>query len=139
MIPGYGFVRFKPGQLDFEGVRKVRGVRGFMKIADRNGDLVPAGLSDEEVNKLKSADAEAFRKHQILMAKRAAEEAARLAGKPEVEFEEGKEVRIEGPLGETWIGKMLQQRGAKRVVILRDNAKIIVSANKIHKLETFCE
>lgn len=140
MIPGYDFVRFEHGQWDFEGVKAVRGVRGFMKVADSHGEMVPAGLSASEVDRLKWEDASAFESYQRLMAKRAADEAARLSGKPEVEFEEGKRVRVEGPTGEEWIGVMLQQRGSGRVQILRDNMKIILPHSKIHSLETaVCE
>jgi hypothetical protein len=111
-----------------------------MKIADRHGEMVPAGLSASDVDRLKAEDAAAFVKHQALMAKRAAEEAARLAGKPEVEFEQGKAVRVDGPTGEAWIGVMLQQRGSNRVAILRDNAKIIVPHSRIHSIEpAVCE
>ncbi|MBR1230222.1 hypothetical protein JQ600_35595 [Bradyrhizobium sp. AUGA SZCCT0176] len=130
MIPGYDFVRFDAGKWDFDGVRRVKGVRDFLKI---NG--YPAGLTGADVDRLKREDASAFESHQRLMAKRAAEEAARLSGKPEVEFEEGKEVRIDGPLGEEWIGKMLQQRGSGRVVVLRDNAKLILPHSRIHNIE----
>lgn len=140
MIPGYNFVRFEPGLWDFNGVRRVKGVRDFMKKADSRGEMVPAGLTPDDIDKLKSADALAFQKHQAHMAKIAAEEAARIAGKPEVEFEHGKQVRVDGPLGEDWIGTMLQQRGTKRVQVLVNNASIIVPHHKIHALEpAVCE
>jgi transcription antitermination factor NusG len=129
MIPGYSFLRFDEGKWDFDGVRRVKGVREFMKIEGK-----PAGLHHREVDRFKALDAKEFQRHRNEMARKAEEEAARAAGKPEVEFKEGKEVRVDGPLGESWIGKMLQQRGAGRVVILRGNAKIIVPHTRVHEL-----
>ncbi|WP_375414639.1 transcription termination/antitermination protein NusG [uncultured Bradyrhizobium sp.] len=134
MIPGYNFVRFEYRKWDFEGVKAVRGVRGFMKVADRHGDMVPAGLSGADIERLRAEDEAAFVRHQALMAKRATDEADRIAGKPEVEFEAGKQVRIDGPTGERWVGVMVRQRGSSRVELLRANAKIIVPHSKIHNL-----
>lgn len=136
MLPGYLFIRFKPNHLDFDGVKKVHGIRGFMRVADSNGDLAPAGLSNSEVERLKGEDAAALEAHQRLMAKRAAEEAARLSGKPEVEFAPGKQVRIDGPHGESWIGEMVQARGRNKIEIFTRNTKIILPHNKIHALES---
>ena len=129
MITGYDFVRFDAGKWDFDGVRRVKGVIDFMKIEGK-----PVGLSDADVERFKALDAAEFTRHKREMARKAEKEAARAAGKPEVEFAEDKEVRVDGPLGESWIGKMLQQRGAGRVVILRDSAKIIVPHTRVHEL-----
>jgi transcription antitermination factor NusG len=130
MITGYGFVRFDHDAWDFDGVRRVKGVIDFMKIEGK-----PAGLHDHEIDRFKALDAAEFIRHQREMARKAADEAARLSGKPEVTFEQGKQVRVDGPLGEAWIGVMMQQRGAGRVAILRENAKIIVPHNRIHGIE----
>lgn len=129
MITGYGFIRFDPGHWDFEGVRRIKGVIDFMKIEGK-----PAGLRHSEVERFRALDAAEFARHQREMARKAAEEADRASGKPEVAFEQGKEVQIDGPLGERWIGRMMQQRGAGRVVILRENAKIIVPHTRIHEI-----
>jgi transcription antitermination factor NusG len=130
MITGYDFVRFDHGDWDFEGVRRVKGVIDFLKIEGK-----PAGLHHREVDRFKALDAEEFIRHQREMARNATDKAARLSGKPEVAFEQGKQVRVDGPLGEAWIGVMMQQRGAGRVAIMRENAKIIVPHNRIHGME----
>lgn len=129
MITGYGFVRFEAGQWDFDGVRRLKGVIDFMKVEGK-----PVGLFDHEVERFKRLDREAIEKHRREMAKKDADEAARAAGKPEVEFEEGKQVRVTGPTGEDWIGQMVQERGAKRVEILRGNVKIIVPHARVREI-----
>jgi transcription antitermination factor NusG len=135
MITGYDFIRFDAGKWDFEGVRRVKGVIDFMKIEGR-----PAGLMASEIDRLKALDAAAFERHSRDLARKAAEAAARAAGKsiPEVEFEAGKEVRVDGPTGEDWVGVMVRQRGNNRIEILRQNAKIIVPHSRIHMLDPSC-
>lgn len=135
MLPGYAFVRFRSGDWDFEGVRRVRGVSDFMRKMDSRGEMVPAGLKDSEVEKMRQEDALAFERYQKEQARRVAEAAAKASGKPEVEFERGKLVRVDGPTGETWIGTMLEKRGTKRIQVLKDNAKIIVPHSRVHPLE----
>lgn len=128
MITGYAFVRFDAGAWDFEGVRRVKGVGDFLRI---NG--YPAGLSLSEVHRLRAVHAIELEKYHREVARRAAEAEGR--GKPEVEFEAGKQVRVDGPTGEPWIATMLQERGSRRVQVMVDNAKIIVEHSRIHELE----
>jgi transcription antitermination factor NusG len=129
MITGYAFIRFEAENWDFEGVRRVKGVGDFMRI---NGE--PAGLTEAEIQRLRAVDAEEFAKYQRAEARRAAEDAMRALGKPTVPFEEGKQVIVDGPTGERWLVTMLQERGARRVQVMKDNAKIIVDHSRIHEV-----
>jgi transcription antitermination factor NusG len=135
MLPGYAFVRFASGNWDFEGVRRVKGVSDFMRKMDSRGEMVPAGLTYAEVEKMRQEDALAFAAYQKEQARRDAEAAAKASGKPEVEFAVGKVVRVDGPTGEPWIATMLEERGTKRIQVLKDNAKIIVPHSRIHPFE----
>jgi transcription antitermination factor NusG len=128
MITGYAFVRFDAGAWDFEGVRRVKGVGDFLRI---NG--YPAGLSLSEVRRLRAVHAMELEKYNREVARCVAEAEGR--GKPEVAFEVGKQVRVDGPTGEPWIATMLQERGARRVQVLFANAKIIVEHSRIHEME----
>jgi transcription antitermination factor NusG len=131
MITGYSFVRFDVGAWDFEGVRRVKGVGDFLRV---NG--MPAGLTSSEVARIHFVHNEELAKYRREMARLAAEEAARLSGKPAVAFEAGKRVRVDGPTGEPWIATMLQERGARRVQVMVDNAKIIVEHYRIREMES---
>lgn len=130
MITGYDFVRFETGKWDFDGVRRVKGVRDFMKIEGK-----PAGLLPKEIDRLKFLHVQAHEKHEAYLAKKLAQELAYETGEPEVEFERGKMVRVDGPLGEEWIAEMVQQRGSNRVAVLWKNAKIIVDHRRVHSIE----
>lgn len=122
MITGYVFVEIRDGD-EWRLCRgnEVRGVGKFLLI---NGK--PAGLRTVEIDQLRAVHAIEVAKYEREVARRAAEAAAKLSGKPTVPFEAGKQVRVDGPTGEPWIATMLQARGAKRVQVMLENAKIIV-------------
>lgn len=133
MITGYAFVRFEPGAWDFEGVRRVKGVGDFLRIGG-----YPGGLTLDEVDGLRTVHRAELDKYEREVARRAAEDAAKAQGKPEVKFERGKQVCVDGPTGESWIATMLQERGNRRVQVMVDNAKIIVDHSRVHEMEKVC-
>lgn len=130
MITGYAFVRFEPGAWDFDGVRRVKGVGDFLRIGG-----YPAGLTLAEVDGLKMVHKAELEKYEREVARRAAEDAAKAMGRPQVKFEPGKQVWVDGPTGESWIATMLQERGNRRVQVMVDNAKIIVDHSRVHEME----
>lgn len=132
MITGYIFVHIQ----DDDEWRECRGdeVRGVGKFLQINGK--PAGLRNAEIDQLRAVHAVELAKYEREMARRAAEAAAKASGKPEVAFEAGKRVHVDGPTGEPWIATMLQERGARRVQVMVDNAKIIVEHYRIREIES---
>lgn len=124
MITGYGFLRFS-GQWDLDDMNDVR------RILRDKGDFwtragKPMGLTASEVDRLRSVHAEELAKYERETARRAAQEAAKLAGKPTVPFEQGKQVMVDSPTGAPWIATMLQERGSKRVAVMLENARVMV-------------
>jgi transcription antitermination factor NusG len=132
MITGYIFVQLQ----DDDEWRERRGheVRGVGKFLQINGK--PAGLRNSEIEQLHAVHVVEVAKYEREIARRAAEAAAKLSGKPTVAFEAGKQVRVDGPTGEPWIATMLQERGSRRVQVMVDNAKIIVEHSRIHEIES---
>jgi transcription antitermination factor NusG len=130
LITGYMFLQLDRDEWDARRGHEVRGVGKFLMINGRS-----AGLTHAEVARLRVVDAEEFAKYQRDVAKRAAEAAAKASGKPQVEFEQGKTVRVDGPTGEPWIATMLQERGARRIQVMVNNAKIIVEHYRVHEME----
>jgi transcription antitermination factor NusG len=128
MITGYAFVHFEPGRWDFEGVRRVRGVGDFLK---RQG--TPLGLTLTDMHRLRIVHASELDKYNREVARREAEALGK--GKPEVSFEAGKRVRVDGPTGESWIGQMMQVRGPRRIEVMIENARpIIVEHSRVHEM-----
>jgi hypothetical protein len=135
MITGYVFVQVSDDD-EWRERRghEVRGVGKFLQVVHPTG-LRYGGLSNSEIERLRAVHAIETAKYEREIARRAAEAAARASGKPTVVFEAGKQVRVDGPTGEPWIATMLQERGARRVQVMVDNAKIIVEHARIHELE----
>lgn len=137
MITGYIFVQIQDDD-EWRARRgdEVRGVGKFLQIKMQSEGLRYAGLSHLDIDKLRAVHADELAKYEREMARRAAEAAAKLSGKPTVAFEVGKQVRVDGPTGEPWIATMLQERGARRVQVMVDNAKIIVEHSRVHEIES---
>lgn len=133
MITGYGFIRFA-GAWDLDDMNDVRRVlRHKGDFWTRNGN--PMGLTVPEVDRLRGVHAEELAKYQREVARRAAEEAAKLAGKATIEFVPGKQVRVDGPTGEPWIATMLQERGSRRVAVMLENARVMVVEHyRVHEV-----
>ncbi len=131
LITGYMFLQLFHGEWDVRRGHEVRGVSDFLKI---NGGY--AGLSFDEIDRLRATDAEQLAKFQRAEAKRAAEDAAKAAGKAIVPFKPGKTVRVDGPTGESWIATMIEERGARRIQVLYDNARIIVEHHRVHEMDS---
>jgi hypothetical protein len=134
MITGYGFLRFAGGW-DVDDLNEVRHV-----LRDK-GDFwtryrKPMGLTVAEVDRLRSVHAEELAKYQRQVARREAEDAAKIAGKPTVAFERGKQVLVDSPTGEPWIATMLQERGSRRVAVMLENARVmILEHSRVHEVE----
>lgn len=133
MITGYIFVKLRDDDEWYE--RRGHEVRGIGKFLQINGKH--AGLRNSEIEQLRAVHAVELAKYEREVARRAADAAAKLSGKPTVPFEAGKQVRVDGPTGEPWIATMLQERGARRVQVMLDNAKVVVvEHSRVHEVES---
>jgi len=113
MFPGYIFVRFDPGAEDFAGVRKVPGVREFLKIDARPAVVPPAAL---EV--MVATEAAQFAKYADEVARQ--ERAKQPRHRQPSPFQSGDAVKvIEGPFRD-WIAEVERADDLGRVVLLFD-------------------
>ncbi|KAB2835396.1 MAG: UpxY family transcription antiterminator [Candidatus Dadabacteria bacterium] len=107
LFPGYLFVRVHP--LDTLAIFQVLNTRGVVRILSANGRLQP--IPDDQIDSVK----------RFLEAK--------IESDPYQYFEEGKEVRvINGPLAGI-TGKILSEKGDKRLVISIDIIKRSVAVD----------